>query len=216
MAAPLILVPTDRERRVIGPRLAGHGRVELCGFGLVASAARTATLLAEFRPTRVLLVGIAGGLDDQAVIGTAWRFGRVACHGIGAGSGAGFVSAGQMGWLQWPGDPPDPTTAIADELPCGAWSRSDHPQARHLLVSVAAASAGPEEAAVRRTAFSEAMAEDMEGFAVAAACRLKGLTLDVVRGVSNAAGDRDTSRWRVDAALDAAAELAVQVLGASL
>jgi futalosine hydrolase len=215
MPAPLILVPTDRERRVVGPRLAGHGRVALCGFGLVASAARTATLLAESGVSRVLLVGIAGGLDDRVAIGTAWRFGRVACHGIGAGWGPGFVPAGEMGWLQWPGDPPEPSTAIADELPCGAWPRPGQTHARHLLVSVAAAAAGPEEVAVRRTAFPEALAEDMEGFAVAAACRLRGHPVDIVRGISNIAGDRDASRWRVDAALEAAAELAVRVLEAT-
>jgi futalosine hydrolase len=56
------------------------------------------------------------------------------------------------------------------------------------------------------------VAEDMEGFAVAMACRLRGVPLDIVRGISNTAGDRDASRWQVAAALEAAGRLAVQIV----
>jgi hypothetical protein len=38
--------------------------------------------------------------------------------------------------------------------------------------------------------------------------------LDIVRGISNTAGDRDISRWQIEAACRAAAELAVVLLGA--
>jgi nucleoside phosphorylase len=41
---------------------------ELCGFGIVAAAARTAQLLAAQRPEKVFLVGIAGRLDDRLAI----------------------------------------------------------------------------------------------------------------------------------------------------
>ncbi|MFM7244649.1 MAG: futalosine hydrolase [Planctomycetaceae bacterium] len=213
MSVPLILVPTDRERRVLGPRLVSHGRVELCGFGLVAAAARTATLLATGHPTRVVLVGIAGCLDDRLAIGSAWQFDRVACHGIGAGTGAAFVPAGTLGWPQWPGDPPTAAAAIGDDLPCGV---SGHgPLAPGVLLTVAAAAAEAGDVAARRTLVPDAVAEDMEGFAVAAACRLSGVPVAIVRGISNTAGDRDAARWRVDAALEAAADVAVQVLQAS-
>ena len=50
----------------------------------------------------------------------------------------------------------------------------------------------------------------MEGFAVAFACRLQGVPCDIVRGISNAAGDRDHSRWQTAAALHAAGTLAAQ------
>jgi futalosine hydrolase len=56
------------------------------------------------------------------------------------------------------------------------------------------------------------MAEDMEGFGVALACRLLGVPLAIVRGISNEAGDREHARWQVPAALAAAADLAVRVL----
>ncbi|NDC63001.1 MAG: hypothetical protein EBZ59_03235 [Planctomycetia bacterium] len=106
MPRHLILVPTEMERRRLDPLLApatGHDHcLELCGFGPVAAAARTAILIAEHAPERVLLVGIAGRFDDRLALGAAYRFGRVACFGVGAGSGDGFVPAGGLGWHQWP------------------------------------------------------------------------------------------------------------------
>jgi futalosine hydrolase len=57
-----------------------------------------------------------------------------------------------------------------------------------------------------------AVAEDMEGFAVALACRLAGVPLTIIRGISNTAGDRDHARWRVPEALAAAAALSLQTL----
>ena len=52
----------------------------------------------------------------------------------------------------------------------------------------------------------------MEGFAVALACRLAGVPLLIVRGISNTAGDRDTIRWQIEAALAAAAHLTLRIL----
>ena len=101
MPRHLILVPTEMERRilalVLAPVMAQGCRVALCGFGPVAAAARTAQLLAEHAPDRVLLVGIAGRLDDRLAVGAAYEFERVACYGVGAGSGGEFVPAGAMG-----------------------------------------------------------------------------------------------------------------------
>jgi futalosine hydrolase len=56
------------------------------------------------------------------------------------------------------------------------------------------------------------MAEDMEGFGVALACRLHGVPVDIVRGISNTVGDRDKARWRVETALEAAAAVALTLM----
>ena len=55
----------------------------------------------------------------------------------------------------------------------------------------------------------------MEGFAVAMACRLQNIPLEIIRGISNVAGDRDKSNWRVADAMGAAAEELGVVLGES-
>jgi futalosine hydrolase len=216
---PLVLVPTELERGLIAPTMAAACgsaiRSELCGFGPVVAAARTARLIAEHRPAGVLLVGIAGRYEDRLTIGRAYAFERVACHGIGAGSGDAFMPAEAMGWKQWPGDASDATTPIGDSLPCTSSRLPPAAAAARsgLLLTACAASAGETDVRSRLRLHPDAVAEDMEGFAVAAACRLAGVPLDIVRGISNTAGDRDTSGWQIDAACRAAAELAAMLLG---
>jgi futalosine hydrolase len=214
MPHTLVIVPTEPERRLLTPALAaGLGSsvpMELCGFGPVAAAARTAALIAAHAPSRVLLVGIAGRLDARLDIGAAYRFDRVACYGVGAGSGDGFVPAEALGWRQWPGDPPDSAAAVGDmiELPAHVGGVPAH----GLLLTACTASATAEDVLRRMKLFPAAVAEDMEGFAVALACRLAGVPLTIIRGISNTAGDRDHARWRVPEALAAAAALSLQTL----
>ncbi|MFM8379045.1 MAG: futalosine hydrolase [Planctomycetia bacterium] len=218
MRHPLLLVPTDLERSRIEPVLAeacgGAVSLDLCGFGPVVAAARTARLIADRRPDRVLLVGIAGRYAERLAIGQAYAFERVACHGIGAGSGAAFTPAAALGWPQWPGDGLDRSTKVADALPCASGPLPAAAPARAgLLLSACAAAGGAGDVRERLALQPDAEAEDMEGFAVATACRLAGVPLDIVRGISNTAGDRDHSRWQIDAACHAAARLAALVIG---
>ncbi len=223
MPRHLILVPTEMERRrldpILAPAMVRDFRVELCGFGPVAAAARTAQLLAEHAPERVLLVGIAGSLDDRLAVGSAYAFERVACYGVGAGNAGEFVSAGVMGWHQWPGDADgtsphggDPIgDEIGDLMSLTAGGCDGGGQAG-LLLTVCAAAASAEDVRLRKQSFPAAVAEDMEGFAVAFACRLRGVPVGIIRGISNMAGDRDTSRWQVATSLEAAGRLALQVM----
>src|SRR5471030_1897403 len=82
-------------------------RSEVCGFGVVAAAARSAQLLAQLRPSRVLLLGIAGGFEPElASVGSALEFSRVAIDGIGVGEGDRFVPPDVLGFPQWPDDSP--------------------------------------------------------------------------------------------------------------
>ena len=83
---------------------------------------------------------------------------------------------------------------------------------RELLLTVCSAAQTEAETFQRLGHFPEAVAEDMEGFGVALACRLQGLPLTIVRGVSNRAGDRRVSQWAITPALVAAAELLHDVL----
>ena len=219
MLRHLILVPTEMERRgldlILAPAERPDCRVALCGFGPVAAAARTAHLLMEHAPERVLLVGIAGSLDDRLTLGDAYHFARVGCFGVGVGSGGEFVPAAALGWPQWPGNTDGTSPQIDDQIsdliscttggPTGG-SRAD------LLLTVCAAAAGAEDVRLRKQTFPAAAAEDMEGFAVALACRLRGVPVGIVRGISNTAGDRDKSHWQVAAALEAAGRLALQIM----
>jgi futalosine hydrolase len=192
----LILVPTSLElRRLEGPDPFPEGSVlALCGFGPVSAAARTAQCLAELRPRRALLVGIAGSLDaKRAPLRSVNAFARVRLDGVGAGQGAAFQPPSRLGLPQWDGGPGAPVGETL-ELAGGGGE----------LLTVCSASATPGEAALRRERHPEALAEDMEGFGVALACHLAGVPLTVVRGISNLAGQREKGGWCVDEALEAA------------
>lgn len=206
----LLLVPTELElRRLEDLGGFGHGLAltRLCGFGPIAAAARTAALLAELRPARVLLVGIAGSYDTQAApLESALEFGEVALTGVGAGEGADFQGPPALGFPQWPGSPGTTPHPVVDSLPLHA------PAAAALLLSSCAASADAAMAERRRGAFPTALCEDMEGFGVALACALSATPLRIVRGVSNLVGDRDPAHWRIPGALEAARQRASQVL----
>ncbi|MFG0260771.1 MAG: futalosine hydrolase [Novipirellula sp. JB048] len=211
MGSNLLLIPTAIERDKLPPQLAGSARakgwsVALCGFGQIAAAARTSQLIATHQPARVLLVGIAGALDARVDVGTAYRCRRITCHGIGIGSGDDFRSAAEIGWSQF--------GKIDDEITLAGWGEPAPPLDPGLL-SVCAASASPREANARRLRFPHASVEEMEGFGVAMACQMHRVPLEIVRGISNQAGDRDHSRWQVDAALQAAAILAGALLNRS-
>lgn len=205
----LVLVPTEIERRHLA-RQRGFGvdaPCELCGFGPVAAAARARDAIAAHEPERVVLVGIAGTFDpDGLPVGTAAVFPSVLLHGVGVGA-ASFVPASALGYRHWPrtgeGEAGEP-----EALPLAAPA----PPAAGPLLTVCAASATEAEARRRREQFPDAAAEDMEGFAVALACRLADIPLAVVRGISNAVGDRRFERWRIPEALDAGWLVAVDLL----
>ena len=209
LMSTLILIPTHLEaiviRTMVPDSLTQPAFVELCGFGPIAAAARTAALIAEHQPRRVLLAGIAGSYDDRFPLGSARQFGSVGCYGIGAGAGNEFQTAEDLGWNHF--HDRETGATIGDVLPLSANSQS-----AGRLLTVCAAAAGSAEVSQRRKRFPDAVAEDMEGFAVAAACKLAGIELSVVRGISNRAGDRNLSNWQIKPALNAAGKLMAKLL----
>ncbi len=200
----LVLVASALERErlsALGGIPVGLARTENCGFGPVTAAARAAELLARLAPARVLLVGIAGSFEAQAApLGSATAFGLVRLDGLGVGSGEGFLPPSRLGLPQWPGPPP-----IEERL---ALAGAAEPE----LLTVCSASASPAERAARARRYPRALGEDMEGFGVALACHLAGVPLAIVRGFSNAVGERDKDAWRIDEALAAARTLALEWL----
>lgn len=189
-------------------------KVELVGFGPIVSGIRTGQLVSNLKPQQVVLLGIAGSLEKTVEVGSAVEFDRVVCYGIGAGSGADFVTSDEMGWSQWNHHLEGlGTDTIGCNLSLEALGQSEgksdlggvprKTSAGTQLLTSCAASASALEAQQKRLKFPDAIAEDMEGFAVAVACRLSNTPLRILRGISNMAGDRDSSRWRVAAAMQA-------------
>jgi futalosine hydrolase len=78
---------------------------------------------------------------------------------------------------------------------------------RGSLLTVVGVSAQAEQAEARARRF-QALAENMEGYALALAGRCFGFRTAEIRGISNHAGDRDKSRWDLNTAQERA-QLAV-------
>ncbi|MCH2200552.1 MAG: futalosine hydrolase [Fuerstiella sp.] len=218
MTRTLILIPTRAEHDVLRPFLntfSGPGdHVALCGFGLVAAAARTVQLIGETLPDRVILVGLAGAFSDQLQTGSATTFGEVVCFGIGAGSGDAHQTADDMGWNHIDIRPTDGelgAITISDTIALRGSVATDNTIRPCQLLSVTASSGNRNEAAMRSRRFPQAVAEDMEGFGVALACQLAQVPLEIVRGISNQVGDRNVSNWQIESALQAAAQIVLQL-----
>lgn len=208
----LLLVPTPLEWRHLEPLLAAkltrspHWQVQSCGFGPIAAAATTARLLAEDRPSQVCLVGIAGRYSNALRIGEAYWFRHVCQDGVGVGQANQYQSMSDLGWL-----PLETMRSLdnVDRLPVQLPEHrdlEDAPVAPGWLISVACVSRDPSESRRRQERYADAVAEDMEGYAVALACREAGVPLSILRGISNDAGDRDHAHWKIATALAAVAE----------
>ncbi len=205
----LVMIPTPREAELLlgataiglaGPRLAtiaGRSvRVALTGIGLAAAGATSGRWLAKLAPDAALLVGIAGTLDGEAFpIGTALEANGVSCDGIGAGEGERFVTLAE---------PPLPSALVGEAAltPIALAPRLSGVASGEVM-SVAAASTSRSMAEARHQRHPRALAEEMEGYAVALAARVAGVPLTILRGASNEAGDRDHASWRIAEALAA-------------
>ncbi len=187
--------------------------MELCGFGLIASAAQAARLITQRQPDRVILAGIAGLFRNNGVnetwIGQAAMFDQVVSYGIGVGGGSNFTSAGALGWSQLqtetavcPASDRIKLARIGDSLPKGTVN---------VLLSVTAASADDHEAGGKLRYCPDALAEDMEGFGVATACQLCQVPLTIARGFSNWVGDRDHKNWKITEAMDSVCQLLIEM-----
>ncbi len=204
----LIIIPTHFEISLLAPSLIDQWNsrgIQLCviGFGQIVAAARTLQVIHQHRPDRVLLLGLAGALKPSATVGQAIQFSEVVCDGIGVGQGESFQSASKMGWNQWAESP-----MILDRIALRNSASPPETCSPMPLLSVCSASLNQQEAEYRKATYPDAIAEDMEGFGVAVACQFARVPLDIIRGVSNQAGDRNFSNWNQKLAMNAAVKLA--------
>lgn len=223
---PLFVIPTAIERKLFfdaWQKLRQESfpqPLELCGFGPIAAAASLAPLLHQHRPSAVVLLGIAGGFSCETepelasekqtplVRSQAIEFSQVATDCVGAEADAVGVweLPSEMGIPQWEvaagrGDTMggSETGPVFERLPLATFSQPSPA----LLLTVGIASGCRQTAERRRARFPGVVAEDMEGFGVALACKIAGVPLAIVRGISNSVGQRDKRTWQIDAAIAA-------------
>ncbi|WP_420116338.1 futalosine hydrolase [Micromonospora sp.] len=185
--------------------------VRAIGVGPAVAGATTARMLAlaeaAGRPYRaVVSAGIAGGFAGRAPVGATVLASRSVAADLGAESPTGFIPVDELGM------PPEllgggPTIDV-DRALLGAL-RAALPQAvvgAVLTVSTVTGTAASTTALADR--HPDAVAEAMEGYAVAVAATQAGLPFAELRTVSNPVGPRDRDGWRMREAFTALTEAA--------
>jgi futalosine hydrolase len=179
--------------------------VAAVGVGPAAAAAGVARLLAlaeaAGRPYRaVVSAGIAGGLPGRAEVGATVLGARGIAADLGAESHDGFLALDELGF--------GACSAEADAALLAAL-RAALPGAVVGDVLTVSTVTGTAESAARLAAgHPHAVAEAMEGYAVACAALGAGVPFVELRTISNPVGPRDRARWRVAEALAGLTEAA--------
>jgi len=186
----------------VGPSLV---RLVALGVGVVSAALNLGRLAALGLPEAAIMVGSAGALP-----GSGCGMGDLVAAdeeilaelGLLVGPGQGDVrEMGLAGLVQKVALDP----SLVGEVTAAAESAAR--VRRGNLLTVVGVSAQPEQAEARARRF-QALAENMEGYALALAGRCFGFRTAEIRGISNRAGDRDKSRWDLSTAQERA-QLAV-------
>ena len=186
----------------VGPSLV---RLVALGVGVVSAALNLGRLAALGLPEAAIMVGSAGALPGSGCgMGDLVAADEEILAELGLLVGPGQGDVGEMGLAglvqKVALDP-----SLVDEVTAAAESAAR--VRRGNLLTVVGVSAQPEQAEARARRF-QALAENMEGYALALAGRCFGFRTAEIRGISNRAGDRDKSRWDLSTAQERA-QLAV-------
>lgn len=182
--------------------------VQAAGVGCAAAAVSTARSLvtaeaADVPFAMVVSAGIAGGFAGRAGPGATVVASRSVAVDLGADSPDGFLPLATLGFGS--------STVEVDAGLLNAL-RAALPDAVEGEVLTVCTVTGTDEAAAGLLArHPEAVAEAMEGFAVATAAEQAGAAFAELRTISNPVGPRDRDAWRLTDAL-AALEVAAATL----
>ncbi len=193
----VVFVATEREGALLRP----HLRVVTMGVGAVNAACSVTRFLERERAAvaGIVVCGIGGGypeaFEELGLGGVACAASE--CYGdLGADSPEGFLDMQAMGFPLVAGEPP-----VYNSLPLQLF-----PAERRLGFVTVNTCTGSDARGRQMAARTGGAVENMEGAAVAHVARLYGVPCGEIRGISNRAGDRDRSRWRVREAAAAAQE----------
>lgn len=167
------------------------------GVGLASAALALGVLAATISPSEIIMIGSAGclpgsGLEPgQLAVGSSEllsEFGVCSEAGIGSAAALGISGVSQEISLDR-----EMAGLLADA------AQSTAPVRVGPFLTVVGVSADLRLAEARANRFS-AIAENMEGFAVALAGQRFRIKAGEIRGVSNLAGNRDKKTWNLDLA----------------
>ncbi len=174
--------------------------VAVVGVGPAAAAAGTARLLAlaeaAAHPYRaVVSAGIAGGFPGRAPVGTTVVAARSIAADLGAETPDGFLPVDELGF--------GTSVADADAALLEALASALPEAVVGDILTLATVTGTAATAARLAAAHPAAVAEAMEGYAVACAAATAAVPFAELRTVSNPIGPRDRGSWRLAEALTA-------------
>jgi futalosine hydrolase len=179
----------------------GRGEVLVCGVGKTGAAAATAARLARGGVRGVVSFGVAGAYPGRGLrAGDVVVASEVAVLDEGLEAGRRFVPFSRPGM-----DVPAAAWTACDDSIARAPPR-DGPRVVRGRVATVSVCAGTSRL-VRERAATGAIAEAMEGAAVAHAASLFGVPFAEVRGISNLCGPRARARFDLATALHNAGRL---------
>ncbi len=175
-------------------------QVTVVGVGPAAAAAGTARVLAlaeaAGRPYRaVVSAGIAGGFSGRAPVGATVIGARSIAADLGAETPDGFLPVDELGF--------GASIADADAALLKALAAALSEAVVGDILTLTTVTGTAATAARLAAAHPGAVAEAMEGYAVACAAATAAVPFAELRTVSNPVGPRDRGSWRLADALTA-------------
>lgn len=204
-------------------KLSGH---DIClahsGIGKAAAAATTATLLIHCQPEALWLFGCGGAYPGSGLtIGDLALASREVFADEGVATNKGFRDLADMQlpmrqdekvfFNVWPVD--QKLHDWAQSLLAGYTETSGTNLRSGPFVSVSTCT-GTTARGIEIENRTDGICENMEGAAVALACRQISVPMLEVRGISNLVEDRDTSRWDLAAGMNAAQQAILALIKA--
>ena len=196
MSGVLVCFATPAEGAGLPDSVAGRPIVQLqTGVGPVNAAIALTKHLARSRPDAVLVCGVGGAYPGSGLTVGDFAWAESETYGdLGADSPAGFLDMKALGLPVLEESPP-----LFNRLPLDLF-----PPSRRAAFVTCSTCTGTWERAEALAARTGGAVESMEGAALVHAARSMGVRIGEVRGISNAVGDRDRSRWRIAEAAAAA------------
>jgi futalosine hydrolase len=179
--------------------------VQAGGVGMASSAASTTRSLvtAHLRGAPfafAISAGIAGGFAGRAEIGATVLASRSVAADLGAQSPDGFRLLATLGL--------GPSIAEVDLDLLATLGKALPEAVVGEVLTVSTVTGTAEGAAALLVRRPEAVAEAMEGYAIASAAAQTGAAFAELRTISNSVGARDRESWRITEALGALTEAA--------
>ena len=197
----LVCVATDLESGILRSRIADRHDVRIVrtGVGPVNAAHAVTVAILQDKPSAILVCGVGGAYPNSGLRVGDVVSAEMECYGdLGAASPQGFLDMKALGFAIVE----DPQ--LYNDLPMQLF-----PTDRRIKFVTVSTCTGTDVAARSIEARTRGGVENMEGAAIAHVAHLHRIPVGEVRAISNVVTNRDTSKWKLKDAANAAQEAAL-------